>query len=120
LRFHRCGKLCVLLWRIQADIKNLDIELSKLFGTVTQRGKFGRSTRSESFRKPGDDDAFLASTFADVVRKSMLAFGNRSFASGNANKEKIRSRLSDLGCCGPSCPRRCEKQAEGKKKQPQG
>ena len=60
LRLHRCGKLCVLRWRIQADIKNLDIELGKLFGTVTQRGKFSRSTRSEGFREPGDDDAFLA------------------------------------------------------------
>ena len=113
LRFHRCGKLCVLLWRIQADIKNLDIELGKLFGTVTQRGKFSRSTRSEGFREPGDDDTFLASTFADVVSEPMLAFDNRSFACGNANEEEIRRRLSDLGRCGPSCPRRCEKQGEG-------
>lgn len=112
LRFHRCGKLCVLRWRIQADIKNLDIELGKLFGTVTQRGKFSRSTRSEGFREPGDDDAFLASTFADVVREPMLSFGNRSFACGNANEKEIRSRLSDLGRCGPSWFRRCEKQYE--------
>jgi len=69
LRFHRCGKLCVLLWRIQADIKNLDIELGKLFGTVTQRGKFSRSTGRKSFRKPRDDHPLLPRPFSDIVRQ---------------------------------------------------
>jgi len=79
----RC-ELTILLWRIEAHIENIDFEFPQLLGTVTQRREFGRSTRREGLRKPGDHDTPLSEKIGPAVQSSALPL-ELEIRNGRAN-----------------------------------